>query len=353
MDEHVVVATRRSLHAVAERLLAGPQYREHGHDPAAGDAGRVRAGRGAAAGRGRPSWSGRAGGCRCAARSPTSAAALGVEAGAPADLYSEHAELGAGRRAGRRPGGGRAAARLVRPRRPGAARVRPGRGAGAVAGALRPGHRASTRSTTAISPGDGGHPRPYAYVGPWTPREGEFWNARLRVALRRRPAARHRGGGRLLRGGPGRREGSGDLTVTTAAGHNDRAPDGQRAGERRRARQLGAHDLARSRSPRRGGCPASGGCSRSHDQPVEPVHPVLHARHPRVVGAHVLDEQQPAARPQHPAQLARARGWSSTVHSVSVDRPRRSRRRRRAGPRRARGARGGRRDLLDARAGGA
>ena len=28
-----------------------------------------------------------------------------------------------------------------------------------------------------MSPGDSGHPLPYAYVGPWTPREGEFWNA--------------------------------------------------------------------------------------------------------------------------------------------------------------------------------
>ena len=28
-----------------------------------------------------------------------------------------------------------------------------------------------------VSPGDAGHPRPYAYVGPWTPREGGFWNA--------------------------------------------------------------------------------------------------------------------------------------------------------------------------------
>jgi hypothetical protein len=28
-----------------------------------------------------------------------------------------------------------------------------------------------------VSPGDAGHRRPYAYVGPWTPREGEFWNA--------------------------------------------------------------------------------------------------------------------------------------------------------------------------------
>jgi hypothetical protein len=28
-----------------------------------------------------------------------------------------------------------------------------------------------------VSPGDGFLPEPYAYVGPWTPREGEFWNA--------------------------------------------------------------------------------------------------------------------------------------------------------------------------------
>ncbi len=28
-----------------------------------------------------------------------------------------------------------------------------------------------------VSPGDSAHPRPYAYVGPRTPRTGEFWNA--------------------------------------------------------------------------------------------------------------------------------------------------------------------------------
>lgn len=28
-----------------------------------------------------------------------------------------------------------------------------------------------------LSPGDGYLPEPYAYVGPWTPRTGEFWNA--------------------------------------------------------------------------------------------------------------------------------------------------------------------------------
>ncbi|MGK8522942.1 hypothetical protein ACRS6B_15885 [Nocardia asteroides] len=28
-----------------------------------------------------------------------------------------------------------------------------------------------------VSPGDDAHPGPYAYVGPWTPRSGGFWNA--------------------------------------------------------------------------------------------------------------------------------------------------------------------------------
>ena len=28
-----------------------------------------------------------------------------------------------------------------------------------------------------LSPGDGYHPSPYAYVGPWTQRPGDFWNA--------------------------------------------------------------------------------------------------------------------------------------------------------------------------------
>ncbi|MCW0215602.1 MAG: hypothetical protein OJJ54_19785 [Pseudonocardia sp.] len=28
-----------------------------------------------------------------------------------------------------------------------------------------------------VSPGDSGYPLPYAYVGPWEPREGPFWNA--------------------------------------------------------------------------------------------------------------------------------------------------------------------------------
>jgi hypothetical protein len=38
-----------------------------------------------------------------------------------------------------------------------------------------------------VSPGDDTHPGPYAYVGPRTPRTGEFWNAPF-GALRPRDA---------------------------------------------------------------------------------------------------------------------------------------------------------------------
>ena len=35
----------------------------------------------------------------------------------------------------------------------------------------------AVRATYGVSPGDDEHPDPYAYVGPWAPREGAFWNA--------------------------------------------------------------------------------------------------------------------------------------------------------------------------------
>ena len=33
-----------------------------------------------------------------------------------------------------------------------------------------------------VSPGDAGVPEPYAYVGPWTPRTGDFWNTSFGAA---------------------------------------------------------------------------------------------------------------------------------------------------------------------------
>ena len=176
MDEHAVVATRHSLHAVAERLLAGPQYRENGEirlqvTPGGfgqfagplrieGDRDRRCEPEGPAA---RP-------------RSATSRPRSGVEAGEPADLYAEHAEFGADDELAVDP----AAAGLLldwfargdRALRQFAPSEEP---------ILWPEHFdlgiALDEVNYGVSPGDGGHPLPYAYVGPWTPREGEFWNA--------------------------------------------------------------------------------------------------------------------------------------------------------------------------------
>ena len=140
MDEHAVVTTRRSLHAVAERLLAGPQYREHGEI-------RLQVTPG---GFGQFAGPLRVEGDRDGRRRRPGAAArhdrrhrsrAGCRGGRARRSLLRARRVRRGRRAGRRPGRGRAAARLVRARRPGAAAVRSVRGADPLARALRPGHR--------------------------------------------------------------------------------------------------------------------------------------------------------------------------------------------------------------------
>jgi hypothetical protein len=175
MDEHVVVATRRSLHAVAERLLAGPQYREHGKI-------RLRVSPG---GFGQVLGPLRVEGVeivgergRAALRGTISdvAAALGVEAGTPADLYTDHADLGPDEQLTVDPA---AAALLLDWFARGDQAMR--RFAPSEEPILWPEHFdlgiATDEVNYGVSPGDAGHSFPYAYVGPWTPREGEFWNA--------------------------------------------------------------------------------------------------------------------------------------------------------------------------------
>jgi hypothetical protein len=175
MDEHVVVATRHSLHAVAERLLAGPQYREHGEIRLQVTPG----GFGQFAGPLRVDGSEIVGASgRVALRGTIGeiAAALGVEAGEPADLYAEHAELGADDELAIDP---TAAALLLDWFARGDAAMR--RFAPSEEPILWPEHFdlgiAVDEVNYGVSPGDAGHPLPYAYVGPWTAREGEFWNA--------------------------------------------------------------------------------------------------------------------------------------------------------------------------------
>ena len=93
MDEQVLVATRRALHAVAEQVLAGPQYRSAGTirlNITPGGFGQVKGplrveGDELVGERGRVPLRGTI---------TELAAAVAVEPGAPEGLYSDHAELG-------------------------------------------------------------------------------------------------------------------------------------------------------------------------------------------------------------------------------------------------------------------
>jgi hypothetical protein len=176
MDEDTLVATRRSLHGVAECLIAGPQYREHGTirlRVLPGGFGGVRSdvrvdGTELVWGGGRSPLAGTAGGL---------AAAAGIDdAGPPEGLYSDRSGVGpddpllvdpeAARLLADWFARGDAALRAFAPD---------------AAPVLWPEHFdlgiQLDEVNYGISPGDAGHARPYAYVGPWTPRVGAFWNA--------------------------------------------------------------------------------------------------------------------------------------------------------------------------------
>ena len=174
MDENVLIATRRSLHAVAEQVLAGPQYR---------DSGTIRL-RVVPGGFGQVKGPLRVEGCELVTGDrriqlvgtiADVAAAAGVEAGVPEGLYSDHADLGAGDELAVDPA---AAGVLAEWFARGDAALRAFADEEPV---IWPEHFdlaiATGEVNYGISPGDGGHAGPYAYVGPWNPREGAFWNA--------------------------------------------------------------------------------------------------------------------------------------------------------------------------------
>lgn len=171
MDDH---RTRRSLHGVAELLIAGPQHRAHGTI-------RLRVTPGG--------FGGVATGLRVegtdlvwvGGRAPLAgtyralAAAAGVEPGAPG-VYHDTSGVDPDEQVVVDPG---AVAELAGWFARGDAGLR----------AFAPGEEPVVwpehfdlaitvdEVNYGISPGDAAHPQPYAYVGPWTPREGPFWNA--------------------------------------------------------------------------------------------------------------------------------------------------------------------------------
>ncbi|QKV74650.1 hypothetical protein [Amycolatopsis sp. Hca4] len=169
--------TRRSLHGVAELLLAGPQHRatgridlsvtDGGFATAAGPALRVE-GAELVAGDTR---------LRLAGRTYAEVAAeAGIEAGAPAGVYSGGPGI--------RPDepivfAADVLAALVRAFTEGDRALRAF--APESVPILWPEHFDVAISVAevnyGVSPGDGYVGEPYAYVGPFTPREGGFWNA--------------------------------------------------------------------------------------------------------------------------------------------------------------------------------
>jgi len=175
VDDETLATTRRSLHGVAELLIAGPQRRTHGTirlEVIPGGFGGVRL----------PlkvvgttlHWDG--GSAPLAGTYRELAALAGVEAGAPANIYTDvtgidpgetvEVDAAAAARLAQAWERGDAALKLFAPQTP---------------AVLWPEHFDVGISVDEVnyglSPGDGFHATPYAYVGPWKPRPGEFWNA--------------------------------------------------------------------------------------------------------------------------------------------------------------------------------
>ena len=178
-SDQALITTRRALHGVAELVIAGPQFATHGDirlrvvpGGFAGAASGVRVDGGELI------WDGGrtalAGTCRALAR------AAGLRVGAPG-MYSDGSGVDPDEELSFDPEAlavlhgwferGDAALRAFAPDEE---RV------------LWPEHfdvgYALDEVNYGVSPGDDGHPMPYAYVGPWVRREGAFWNASFGAA---------------------------------------------------------------------------------------------------------------------------------------------------------------------------
>ncbi len=174
MDEHVLTTTRKSLHAVAEQLLAGPQYRTHGTIRLQVTPG----GFGQVAGTWRVEGARLVGDAASVALAGTIAdvaRAAGIEAGVP-EIYADHAEFDESLPLAVDPA---AAAELAAWFARGDAGLRAF--APEEVPVLWPEHFdlgiALDEVNYGISLGDAGHAAPYAYIGPWAQRTGPFWNA--------------------------------------------------------------------------------------------------------------------------------------------------------------------------------
>lgn len=175
MDEQTWVDTRRSLHGVGELLIAGPQYREHGTIRLRVTSGGFGGAESAIRVDGSElTWPD--GVTRLAGTCAELAARIGVQAAAPG-IYADGSGLAPD------------SALTVDPVAAIVLADWLARGDAALRAfeqdaepVLWPEHfdLAITVDEVnyGVSPGDAGHPGPYAYIGPWSPpRPGGFWNA--------------------------------------------------------------------------------------------------------------------------------------------------------------------------------
>ena len=181
MDERSLAVTRRSLHGVAELVLAGPQYRQSGQIKLRvlpGGFGTVVAPDLRVDG---DKLVTSAGSFPLAGSYAELAAAVGVEARRLDDVYSGGPKIDPDERIEIDPAAARA---LVDAFARGEAALRSL--APDEVPVLWPEHFDVGISVGevnyGVSPGDAGIPEPYAYVGPWTPRTGEFWNTSFGAA---------------------------------------------------------------------------------------------------------------------------------------------------------------------------
>lgn len=175
MDDTVLGTTRRSLHAVAERLLAGPQHRAHGTI-------RLRitpGGFGQVKGAWRVEGTELVGdGVRVQLTGTIAqvAAHAFLAPGVPEGLYDDHAVFAPDEPLAVDAAAATVIAEWFARGDDGLRLLAPSEDP-----VLWPEHFdigvTVDEVNYGISPGDGGHATPYAYVGPWTPREGPFWNA--------------------------------------------------------------------------------------------------------------------------------------------------------------------------------
>ena len=183
VDVDLFVATRRSLHGIAEQLMAGPQHRQSGTIRLGVVDGGIETVKAPAMRLDADSL--QQGNATVALDGITIAAIageFGIQAGAPEGVYADTADVESDEPLVVDPARARRLIDAYELGRDAMQEFQPDE-----MPVLWPEHFDLGiqwgQVNYGLSGGDSFHPTPYAYVGPWTQREGEFWNAPFGAVL--------------------------------------------------------------------------------------------------------------------------------------------------------------------------